>query len=65
MDTMADPGGSSAPEPLILRSQEGDEGFVVVETSPFRIGRIPENDLRIRDPGVSGRHAEIRAERND
>lgn len=44
---------------LILRSQDGDGGYVVVETSPFTVGRAPENDLRIRHPGVSGFHAEI------
>ena len=59
---MHDPDRTSSPFPLILRSQDGDGGYVVVETSLFRIGRRPENDLRIRHPGVSGHHAEIRAE---
>ncbi len=29
--------------------------------APFKIGRMPENDLAVADPNVSRRHAEIRA----
>ena len=50
---------------LFLKShgnEEGDEEYLIVDQSPFRVGRRPENDAQISRPDVSGVHAEFRFE---
>lgn len=48
---------------LILKShghEEGGDEYIVVEHSPFTVGRRPENDAQISRPDVSGLHAAFR-----
>lgn len=47
---------------LILKSQGGGEGdpYIVVDQTPFRVGRRPDNHAQIAQPDVSGLHAELR-----
>ncbi len=53
--------GSSAQEGLLLtvKSPSRDETEVRVDRSPFRIGRLPECDLALRDSRISRTHAQI------
>ena len=53
--------GSSTPEGLLLtvKSPSGDVTEVRVDRSPFRIGRLPECDLALRDSRISRTHAQI------
>jgi EAL domain-containing protein (putative c-di-GMP-specific phosphodiesterase class I) len=47
---------------LILKCQspeEGEEEYVFVRKADFKIGRRPENDLRIARPDISGVHAQL------
>lgn len=48
--------------PLILKAQlveDGEEEYILVDRTPFRFGRRPENDVQIPRPDISGVHAEI------
>lgn len=48
---------------LILKShghEVGGDEYIVVEHSPFTVGRRPENDAQISRPDVSGLHAAFR-----
>lgn len=46
--------------PLILKAHGVDaDEFIVIEQSPFLVGRRPENHAHIPRPDVSGAHAEI------
>ncbi len=47
--------------PLALVSPSGDRRFALPEGSTLVLGREPTSDLPIFDPGVSRRHAEVRA----
>ena len=53
-------------DPLLILHPHGPEGagenFVVIDRTPFKIGRRPDNDLQILRPDVSGFHAEFRHE---
>ncbi|WP_419192508.1 EAL domain-containing protein [Kolteria novifilia] len=47
---------------LILKAHDTDDGseeLIVVDKSPFLVGRRPENDAQIFQPDVSGQHAEL------
>lgn len=52
------------PIDLILRSQGGDDenAHIVVDRSPFRVGRRPDNDAQVVAPDISGTHAILRCE---
>ncbi len=47
--------------PLALVSPSGDRRFVLPEGTTLILGRDPGSDLPLLDPGVSRRHAEVRA----
>lgn len=50
---------------LILKAHGGsdDSGdYIVVDQTPFRVGRRPDNNAQIPQPDVSGGHAEFRFE---
>lgn len=42
------------------RNGEGHDPHIVVASSPFRVGRRPENDAQILRPEISGHHAVFR-----
>lgn len=45
---------------LILKSHDNDDGneeVIIVDASPFKVGRRPENNAQIFQPDVSGCHA--------
>ena len=44
--------------------QDDEQPLHTISSASFRIGRLPDNDLVIRDPSVSRHHAEIRRRRN-
>ena len=50
---------ASAPLHLSVVDSEGDRREVEVNRSPFRIGRLPDCDLSLRDSRVSRTHAQI------
>ena len=55
-------------EALILKAQGTDAEnaeYIVVDQSPFRVGRRPENHAQIAQSDVSGAHAEFRFERDN
>lgn len=39
------------------RNGDGHDQHIVVTSTPFRVGRRPENDVQILRPEISGRHA--------
>ncbi len=60
-DQAFDPADSLAAEPLILTviDSSGQTSHAHVNRSPFRIGRLPECDLSLRDGRISRDHAQI------
>lgn len=50
---------ASEREALILQPKSTDDEFVVVENSPFRVGRRSNNDLRLNRSDVSSFHATL------
>jgi EAL domain-containing protein (putative c-di-GMP-specific phosphodiesterase class I) len=54
------PAKSVINRPLVLKSHGGDEGgeeYIVVNRSPFSVGRRQDNDSQIARPDVSAKHA--------
>lgn len=53
-------------DPILILNPHGGEGesgqYVVIDRSPYRVGRRPDNDLQLLRPDVSGLHAEFRHE---
>jgi Protein of unknown function (DUF3662)/FHA domain len=54
------PAGSFPLRPRLIVSLAGDESAYFLSHPVTIIGRAPDSDLRIDDPGVSRRHAELR-----
>jgi Protein of unknown function (DUF3662)/FHA domain len=54
------PVGSFPLRPRMIVSVDGDESAYFLSHPVTVIGRAPESDLRVDDPGVSRRHAELR-----
>ena len=49
---------------FLTLDQDDDESPHPIEGATFRIGRLADNDLVVRDPSVSRHHAEIRRDRD-
>lgn len=53
---------------LVLKphgAEEDDEDCIVVNASPYCVGRRPDNDAQIPSPDVSGKHAVLRFDRGN
>lgn len=44
---------------LVIRSETGESSSHDLVEETYTIGRAPENSIRLEDPSVSGRHAEL------
>jgi hypothetical protein len=54
------PHGALPSRPRLIMNLEGDDSAYFLAHPVTVIGRAPDSDLRIDDPGVSRRHAELR-----
>jgi hypothetical protein len=54
------PAGAFPSRPRLIMSLEGDDSAYFLSHPVTVVGRAPDSDLRVDDPGVSRHHAELR-----